>query len=164
MIRVTCNGCFDGLHSGHLFFLGYVRGLADQIATTVGQKAELVVGINSDDYIRRHKRPNPMEAQQRARALLATGVVNRVEVFDGDDPVEFIRSESPAVHVVGAEYTETAVEADVCREIGTRLAFAPRVGAWSTTAEKGKYERDDEGTETKVKGRVLGDGFPGEGP
>ena len=42
---VTCNGAFDGLHPGHLFYLGFCRGQGD----------ELVVGINGDDYIRNKK-------------------------------------------------------------------------------------------------------------
>jgi bifunctional ADP-heptose synthase (sugar kinase/adenylyltransferase) len=143
--------------------LGYVRGLVNELERQKAEKVELVVGINSDDYIRRKKRDNGLPAEERARALLATGIVSRVEIFEEDDPREFIKREEPTIHAIGAEYTDTAVEADLCRELGVQLAFVPRVGDWSTTAEKGKYERDDKGIPPPHQGRELGTDIPRSG-
>ena len=42
---VTCNGCFDILHKGHEDYLKKARDLGDY----------LVVGLNSDDSVRRLK-------------------------------------------------------------------------------------------------------------
>ena len=123
MTLVTCNGCFDGLHPGHLFYLGFCRGQGDR----------LVVGVNSDDYIRSRKRDNPVPEEERRRALMDLGMVERVCVFSEDNPIEFIRMERPDVHCIGEEYRDVAVELAVCKELGTRVVYVPRVGKWSST-------------------------------
>jgi len=120
---VTCNGCFDGLHPGHLFILGFAKAHGDK----------LVVGINSDEYILKHKHRQPIPAEERANALMELGCVDSVIVFYEDDPREFIRRIRPAVHCIGVEYEGRAVEESVCRELGVRLVYVPRVGKWSST-------------------------------
>ena len=134
MIVVTCNGCFDGLHAGHLFFLGFSRAQGDI----------LIVGINSDDYIRRHKRTNFVPAIERKKALMELGVVQDVVIFDEENPIHFITEISPDVHCTGKEYEWNAVEEPICKKMGIRIVYVPRVGKWSTTALKGsgQYEQD----------------------
>jgi len=123
MSRVTCNGCFDGLHKGHMFFLGYAAA-----------HSELVVGINSDDYIRRRKRAKPnFNENERRKAILDLAIIKDVIVFDEDDPREFIRKIGPDVHCTGAEYGEKCIESEVCRELGIRLVLIPRIGKWATS-------------------------------
>lgn len=121
---VTCNGCFDGLHPGHLFFLGFCRG----------QGTRLVVGINSDDYIRRHKRPLPTPEKQRISDLLELGFIDVVEVFPEEDPSEFIRRNKPVIHCIGEEYRGIAVELKVCAELGVQVVYIPRIGKWSSSS------------------------------
>jgi bifunctional ADP-heptose synthase (sugar kinase/adenylyltransferase) len=116
-----------------------VRGVVSELSRVLNEPTELVVGLNSDDYILKFKRSRPTPAVIRAAAVLETGLVDRVLVFEEDDPCEFIRRERPMAHFVGEEYRETAVEADLCRDLGVRLEFVPRVGDWSTTVQKGKY-------------------------
>jgi len=124
MSIVTCNGCFDGLHPGHLFILGFAKAQAD----------ELVVGINSDEYIRRVKGRKPIPAEERVSALMRLGCVSRVVVFNENDPREFIRSVHPYIHCIGVEYKGRAVEEPLCRELGIWLVLVPRVGNWSSTS------------------------------
>lgn len=125
---VTCNGCFDGFHAGHLVFLGFVRGVADYLGGRV------VVGINDDAYIRDHKRPNPRTAEERKQALLQTGLVDDVLVFFGGDPSGVVRDVRPVVHVTGREYEGSAVEAGACRDVGARLMYVNRTGSWASSA------------------------------
>lgn len=124
---VTCNGCFDGLHPGHLFFLGFCRG----------QGGRLVVGINSDEYIRTHKRPNPIDQQKRAKDLIDLGFIEAVEVFKENDPREFIRRWMPTIHCISEEYMDTAIELSVCDELGIQVVYVPRIGDWSSTMIRG---------------------------
>lgn len=124
---VTCNGCFDGLHPGHLFFLGFCRALGNR----------LVVGINTDEYIRKHKRPSPMPQELRARALMELGFIQDVEIFPEDDPGAFIDRLRPTLHCIGEEYRLVAPELKVCKRLGIEVAYVPRIGKWSSTAIRG---------------------------
>ena len=135
MITVTCNGCFDGLHPGHMFFLGFCRGQGDR----------LIVGINSDEYIRRHKRREPVPKDERAKALMSLGFIWDVVSFSEPNPGAFVRRVRPDVHCTGAEYDGGCAEERVCEEIGARLVFVPRVGDWSCSIMRLTYERDDKG-------------------
>ena len=63
---VFTNGCFDILHRGHIEYLAQAANLGDV----------LVVGLNSDDSVRRLKgdgRP-VMDEDSRAMALAAMGL------------------------------------------------------------------------------------------
>ena len=121
---VTCNGCFDGLHHGHLFFLGFCRGQGDS----------LVVGINSDRYMREVKHQEPMFNQDiRKKVLEDTGIPTRVVIFEEENPIAFIKGILPEIHCTGAEYAERCIEAEVCKGLGIELRFVPRIGKWSST-------------------------------
>jgi rfaE bifunctional protein nucleotidyltransferase chain/domain len=77
---VFTNGCFDILHIGHLELLEAARQYGDV----------LIVGLNSDDSVRRLKgsqRPINKEVD-RARLLAALTVVDYVVVFGEDTPRE----------------------------------------------------------------------------
>jgi cytidyltransferase-like protein len=120
---VTCNGCFDGLHPGHLFFLGFCRA----------QGSRLIVGINSDGYIAQNKRSHPFPSWERKKALMDLGIIESVDVFTEDDPIEFIRRTEPEIHCIGEEYRDSAAELEICRMKGISVVYVPRVGKWSST-------------------------------
>jgi D-beta-D-heptose 7-phosphate kinase/D-beta-D-heptose 1-phosphate adenosyltransferase len=127
-----CNGCFDGLHPGHMFFLGFCRGQGDR----------LVVGINSDEYIRSKKGREPVPYAERAAALRAIGCIEAVVIFEECNPSVFIRSVHPDVHCIGEEYRDTAAELETCRELGIDVVYVPRVGKWSTTGLRGGHGKE----------------------
>jgi D-beta-D-heptose 7-phosphate kinase/D-beta-D-heptose 1-phosphate adenosyltransferase len=93
---VFTNGCFDILHRGHVELLEKARAMGDC----------LVVGINSDDSVRRLKgMGRPINtARDRAEVLLALRSVDYVTVFPEDTPIETIEALEPDVLVKGAEY------------------------------------------------------------
>ena len=66
----------------------------------------LVVGINSDDSVRRLKgEGRPLNSQDdRAEVLLALRSVDHVTIFGEDTPIETIEALEPDVLVKGAEY------------------------------------------------------------
>lgn len=127
---VTANGCFDGLHSGHFFFLGFCRGQGDR----------LIIGLNSDRYIIACKRPVPIPQEERRRALMETGIPYKVVIFDEDTPCDFIRRVMPDIHCIGEEYMGKAPEEKTCCAIRTKIVYVPRVGKWSSSAIRGRYE------------------------
>jgi rfaE bifunctional protein nucleotidyltransferase chain/domain len=123
---VFTNGCFDLLHSGHLSLL--------EAASKLGDK--LVVGLNSDDSIRRLKglsRPiRPL--QERQKLLEALRVVDMVIPFEEDTPLELIRNLNPQVLVKGGDYLPTdVVGADFIKKNGGEIVIVPLIPNQSTT-------------------------------
>jgi D-beta-D-heptose 7-phosphate kinase / D-beta-D-heptose 1-phosphate adenosyltransferase len=122
---VTINGSFDLLHAGHLYILTEARKQGDA----------LIVGLNSDASVRRNKGPDrPLVPQvQRAEMLLALRVVDYVHIFDESDPIAFLEVVKPDVHVNGAEYGESCIEAPTVKRHGGRLHLVDRQPGLSTT-------------------------------
>ena len=123
---VFTNGCFDILHRGHITSLNEAKQLGDF----------LVVGLNSDDGVRRLKgdgRPiNRLD--DRAEVLAALSCVDAIAPFDEDSPVEIIRRIRPDVFAKGGDYTaETLPEASVVRELGGEVQLLQFVPERSTT-------------------------------
>lgn len=124
MIKVTCNGCFDGLHYGHLFFLGYAKAKGDKF----------IVGINSDDYIKRQKRSSPYFNQdKRKQALLSLGIIDDVVIFNEENPCTFIEMIKPDIHCVGEEYKGKAIEEKTVNNFGGKMCWVPRTNFWSSS-------------------------------
>lgn len=119
---VFTNGCFDILHHGHVDYMARAAELGDI----------LVVGLNTDDSVRRLKGPSrPVVAEDdRAAVLAALAAVDYVCLFDEDTPFELIAAIVPHVLVKGAGYTrDTIVGADVVEAAGGRVvAMSPLEG------------------------------------
>lgn len=128
-IVVTTNGCFDGLHAGHFFFLGYC----------LAQGSTLIVGINSDEYIIKHKRPNPIPQDIRKQELLNIGCISKIVIFNEDNPIEFLKQEKPQIHCIGKEYEGIAIEEPYCNNNGIKLIYIPRLMKYSSSLIKGNY-------------------------
>jgi D-beta-D-heptose 7-phosphate kinase/D-beta-D-heptose 1-phosphate adenosyltransferase len=124
---VFTNGVFDLLHPGHIDLLKAARAAGDA----------LVVGINSDDSVRRLKgesRPIRSEAE-RAYVLAALEMVDAVTSFEEDTPLELVRCLEPDVIVKGGDYTEaTIVGATDVRARGGDVLVVPLTVGQSTTS------------------------------
>jgi rfaE bifunctional protein nucleotidyltransferase chain/domain len=123
---VFTNGCFDLLHVGHINLLNFARSLGDA----------LVVGLNSDESVRRYKGPDrPVVRQgERAEILAALAPVDFVIIFDEDDPRETIAAVKPRYHIKGQDYSgQRLIEADEVEKHGGEVVLAPWVDNRSTT-------------------------------
>lgn len=111
---VFANGCFDLLHVGHVRYLEAAKGLGDL----------LVVGINSDEQVRRLKgegRPFIPE-RERAEVIASLRAVDYVTVFHEPTVTELLLALRPDIHAKGTDYTEDSVpERDVVRSFGGRV-------------------------------------------
>ena len=124
---VFTNGVFDLLHPGHVDVIQAARAAGDA----------LVVGINSDESVRRLKgESRPIRSQvERAYVIAALESVDVVTVFDEDTPLELIRCLLPDVVAKGGDYTEaTIVGADEIRERGGDVLVVPLTPGQSTTS------------------------------
>lgn len=120
------NGVFDLLHPGHIEVLAAARR----------EGTALVVGLNSDDSVRRLKGPaRPVRSEaDRAYVLAGLEAVDAVVVFEQDTPLELIRHLRPTVVVKGGDYShETIVGADEVTAWGGRVVVVPLVEGHSTT-------------------------------
>lgn len=123
---------FDLLHPGHIDLLTAARATADV----------LVVGINSDESVRRLKGPSrPIRSEsERAYVVAAIEVVDLVVVFSEDTPLELVQLLDPDVIVKGGDYTEEAiVGASEVRRRGGKVVVVPLTPGQSTTAIIGKF-------------------------
>ena len=124
---VFTNGCFDILHSGHVAYLNAAKALGDK----------LIVGVNSDDSVRRLKGPNrPINSlDDRVQLLAAMSCVDHVVVFDGDTAAAVIALLKPDLFVKGGDYTlDMLPEAPLVERLGGRVQILPYVEDRSTTA------------------------------
>jgi len=120
------NGCFDLLHIGHLELLEHARKLGDI----------LIVGLNSDDSVRRLKGPQrPINTQlDRARILAALEVVDYVVIFDEDTPLELIQTVMPDFLIKGGDYNPDAiVGSEFVESYGGKVIVFPLVRGKSTS-------------------------------
>lgn len=124
---VFTNGVFDILHAGHVTYLEKAREFGDV----------LVLGLNSDDSVRRLKGPERPVNTEFDRATVIAGLrsVDHVIIFGDDTPLHIIELLLPDVLVKGGDYTrDTIVGADVVEQHGGRVETIPLLEGRSTTS------------------------------
>jgi D-beta-D-heptose 7-phosphate kinase/D-beta-D-heptose 1-phosphate adenosyltransferase len=114
---VFTNGCFDLLHVGHIRFLAHARATGDR----------LVVGLNTDRWVRALKGPGRpvIPEQERARLLAALERVDAVVLFDQQTPLELILAVRPDVVVRGSDHAGEFVGAREVGDWGGRISVVP---------------------------------------
>jgi D-beta-D-heptose 7-phosphate kinase/D-beta-D-heptose 1-phosphate adenosyltransferase len=120
------NGVFDILHPGHIFSLSQAAKEADY----------LIVGLNSDDSVKRLKSSGRPINNQESRSLILAALlmVDAVVIFEEDTPLELINALRPDVLVKGGDYTiEQIVGAKEVVRNGGRVVINPIVEGYSTT-------------------------------
>ncbi len=120
------NGCFDLIHAGHVSLLGQAKENCDR----------LVVGLNSDESIRRLKgEGRPINSELARAAILASfEAVDAVVLFSEDTPMRLIEAIRPDVLVKGADYTEEqVVGAEFVKSYGGRVFLARLAPSISTS-------------------------------
>ena len=108
---VFTNGCFDIIHKGHIEYLAKARELGDI----------LVVGLNTDESVKRIKgNGRPLQDQDsRALILASLSYIGAVIFFNEDTPYELIKKIQPDVLVKGGDYKpEEIVGFDIVQKKG----------------------------------------------
>lgn len=126
---VFTNGCFDIFHSGHAHYLRQARELGDV----------LIVGINTDESVRRIKGANrPVNTlADRIEVLKQMQCVDFIVPFgsqEDDTPVPLIEAVRPHIFVKGEDYKDHKLpESELLDKLGTEVRFMPYVPHQSTT-------------------------------
>lgn len=123
---VFTNGVFDLPHPGHLRSLQAARALGDI----------LVVGVNSDESVRRLKGPlRPVLPQhERAKILASFEMVDFVVIFTEDTPHNIVQALQPDIIAKGEEYRgREVVGSDIVLARGGSVEYLPMQPDLSTT-------------------------------
>tara|TARA_Y100001973_G_C5199872_1_gene336807 strand:+ start:1553 stop:1945 length:393 start_codon:yes stop_codon:yes gene_type:complete len=122
-MNVWVNGCFDILHVGHVRLFRYAKLLGDR----------LVVGIDSDNRVRKNKGQNrPInKSVDREEMLRSISYIDDVVVFDTDEELEeALKLHNIGIIVIGDEYRDRINPGE---ELVDAVAFFKRIGDYSTT-------------------------------
>jgi D-beta-D-heptose 7-phosphate kinase / D-beta-D-heptose 1-phosphate adenosyltransferase len=119
---IFTNGCFDILHIGHVKYLEKTKSFGDI----------LILGLNSDESVRRLKGINrPINSQdERAYILASLEVIDYVVIFDDDTPIDLIALIQPDILVKGSDYEGKEV---IGQDIAKELKLVNLVNGKSTT-------------------------------
>ena len=123
---VFTNGCFDLLHKGHIDLLTRASEFGDK----------LIVGINSDESVKKIKGDNrPIEDQKtRKKNLIKLHYVDDVYVFNESTPLKIVKFICPDVLVKGADYNiHEVVGAKFVSAYGGKVRTIPLTPGFSTT-------------------------------
>jgi len=122
MNKVWVNGCFDIIHSGHLYLFSLAKSLG-----------EVHVGIDTDGRIKKMKgefRPI-FSTNERLLLLASLKFIDQVYTFDTDEELtECVANVCPDFMLVGEEYKGKRV---IGCEFAKEIIFVPKVGNFSTT-------------------------------
>lgn len=132
---VFTNGCFDILHLGHIDYLSKSKDLGDI----------LIIGLNTDDSVKRLKGNNrPIKKEQeRALFLACFQFVDGVILFDEETPLNLIRRIEPDILVKGSDYTiGDIVGADIVKNNGGEIITIDFLEGYSTTSLIEKIKED----------------------
>jgi len=101
---IFTNGCFDRIHVGHIQLLKFCSDIGRRESSFDGW--EFIIGLNSDESIRRLKGPDrPVyPLKYRIEVLKSICYVNRIEVFKEDTPIKLIQYLCPDIIVKGGDY------------------------------------------------------------
>lgn len=124
---VFTNGCFDIIHRGHVEYLAQAANYGNV----------LVIGLNSDNSVRRLKGKNRPVQDELARATILASFqfVNAVILFDEDTPYELIKKVQPDVLIKGSDYhVEDIVGYDIVKEKGGKVVTIDFIEGYSTTS------------------------------
>jgi len=123
---VFTNGCFDILHAGHVRYLQAAKELGDC----------LILGLNSDESVRRLKGPTrPINHQEdRAEVVGALASIDYVVIFEETTAEHLVGEIQPSIYVKGGDYDiKDLPEAAIVASYGGKTVLIPEVPGRSSS-------------------------------
>lgn len=123
---VFSNGCFDILHRGHVEYLSKAADLGDV----------LIIGLNTDDSVRRLKGLSRPVNDERSRAMVLAALefVSVIVFFNEDTLYNLIKTVQPDVLVKGKDYKpEDIIGYDIVMKKDGKVEIIELVEGFSTT-------------------------------
>lgn len=125
---VLTNGCFDLLHTGHVYFLKKAAALGHA----------LFIGLNGDASVQALKGPSrPVQTEtERAYLLAQITFVDTLFIFHTPRLTQEITALRPDIYAKAGDYsleTLNPEERAALKTAGTRIDFLPFLDGYSTT-------------------------------
>ncbi|MBE9469538.1 MAG: D-glycero-beta-D-manno-heptose 1-phosphate adenylyltransferase [Bacteroidetes bacterium] len=120
------NGCFDIIHRGHIEYLAKAASCGDK----------LIIGLNTDESVRRLKgETRPLQDEySRALVLASLSFVDNVILFNEDTPYELIKFIQPDILIKGSDYKpEDIVGYDIVKDKHGKVITIDFIDGYSTT-------------------------------
>ena len=130
---VFTNGCFDILHPGHIHILDQAKSYGDR----------LIVGLNSDESIKRLKGPTRPKVSQKDRLRILSSIkfVDYVVLFEEDTPLKLIKKIKPNFLVKGGDYnSDDIVGAEFVENNGGQVKIVKLLEGHSSSSLIDKFE------------------------
>jgi len=132
---VWTNGCFDLLHVGHARYLSEAKKFGDV----------LIVGLNSDESVRKIKGPErPINCEEdRATLLSLLKPVDYVLIFNEETCCNQLRRLQPDFYVKGGDYTIETInqeERRIVEKYGGQIKITSPISGKSTTLTINKIQ------------------------
>ncbi|MDB5386062.1 MAG: hldE [Planctomycetaceae bacterium] len=120
---VFTNGCFDVLHEGHLELFSEARRRGER----------LVIALNPDQWITRHKGPGrPLQRAAVRRAVAHCMSAADLSIVFEDETVEQLLSiVRPNLYLIGSDYRDVKI---IGAEYCGKVEFMDRLPGISTTS------------------------------
>jgi len=132
---VFTNGCFDLLHRGH----------AEALANTADLGDRLIIGLNSDQSIKKLKGNNRPIIDEKSRSILLASFqfVDAIVLFSEVTPTKLIEIIMPDVLVKGGDYKiEEIAGYKTILQNGGKVITVPLVDGFSTSNIIHKIKKD----------------------
>ena len=130
---VFTNGCFDILHPGHIHILDQAKSYGDI----------LIVGLNSDDSIKRLKGPTRPKVSQKDRLRILSSIkfVDYAVLFEEDTPFKLIKKIKPNILVKGGDYNyDDIVGSEFVKSNGGKIKIVQLLEGYSSSSLINKFE------------------------
>lgn len=128
---IVANGCFDGLHPGHLSLFGHLDTHAYRL------RLRPIVALNSDKSVRLLKGPNRPVWPQEVRSTLINNLKwpLTVVIFDEETPQRLMDLLKPRAVLKGSDYPKESVVRWQGNEFGggSEVISVPLLESWSTS-------------------------------
>ena len=124
---IFTNGCFDIVHKGHI----------EVLAKTADLGNKLVIGLNSDNSIKKIKGRNRPIVDEKARAFLLASLcfVDAIILFSEETPINLIKILKPDVLAKGGDYKiETIIGHKEVQDYNGEVKLVPFIDGYSTTS------------------------------
>lgn len=152
MTRVLTIGTFDTPHLGHAHFFLQCESFGD-----------LIVGINSDEFVEKYKGEKPLFSYQERRELIELlGYETRINESAGKDLIYRV---CPDILVIGSDWArkdylkQIGMTQDELDERGITLVYVPYTKGISTTEIKKRINESNSNSYWPRKGKMVDGGL-----